>query len=137
MAIIDDHSRRDHPRPVEQSLKTWPGIWIAWNMSLVTNGDMRANCMWTNGPALRSRHIDHLTASLGVAVHPTAQTVTGQPGERIKIERCFRSVRNGCMSTLQGPYARRYSMPPSRYGSTVSIDPTTTRWAPPKHGLHA
>ena len=52
-----------------------------------------------NGPAFRSQHLSQITASLGVAlVHSTPY----QPEGRGKVERWFRTVREGFLSRWQG-----------------------------------
>ena len=52
-----------------------------------------------NGPAFRSQHLSQITASLGIAlVHSTPH----QPEGRGKVERWFRTVREGFLSRWQG-----------------------------------
>jgi transposase InsO family protein len=52
-----------------------------------------------NGPAFRSRHLDEITASMGIAL---AHSQPYKPQGRGKIERFFRTIRTQFLPTFQG-----------------------------------
>jgi len=97
IAIIDDHSR----------MITHGQFYLSENLAcyldclehaLLKRGLPRKLYV-DNGPAFRSRHLEHVTASLGIAlVHAKPY----QPQGKGKIERFFRTVRNDFMFSFKG-----------------------------------
>lgn len=97
VAIIDDHSR----------LITHGQFYLSENLAcyldclehaLLKRGLPRKLYV-DNGPAFRSRHLEHVTASLGIAlIHAKPY----QPQGKGKIERFFRTVRNDFMFSFRG-----------------------------------
>lgn len=97
VAIVDDHSR----------LITHGQFYLSENLAcyldclehaLLRRGLPRKLYV-DNGPAFRSRHLEHVTASLGVAlIHAKPY----QPQGKGKIERFFRTVRGDFLSGFKG-----------------------------------
>lgn len=97
VAIIDDHSR----------LITHGQFYLSEKLScyldclehaLLRRGLPRKLYV-DNGPAFRSRHLEHVTAALGIAlIHAKPY----QPEGKGKIERFFRTVRGDFLSGFQG-----------------------------------
>jgi len=97
IAIIDDHSR----------LITHAQFYLSENLACYLGCLERAlskrglprKLYVDNGPAFRSRHLEHVTASLGIAlIHAKPY----QPQGKGKIERFFRTVRNDFMFSFKG-----------------------------------
>jgi len=97
IAIIDDHSR----------LITHGQFYLSENLGCYLNCLQHAllkrglprKLYVDNGPAFRSRHLEHVTAALGVAlIHAKPY----QPQGKGKIERFFRTVRAEFLSGFKG-----------------------------------
>ncbi len=97
IAIIDDHSR----------LITYGQFYLSENLACYMDCLERAllkrglprKLYVDNGPAFRSRHLEHVTASLGIAlIHAKPY----QPQGKGKIERFFRTVRSDFMFGFKG-----------------------------------
>lgn len=97
LAFIDDHSRLV---PHGQFyLSEGLGSYLdALEQALLKRGLPRKLYV-DNGPAFRSKHLEHVTASLGIAlIHSRAY----KPQGRGKIERFFRTVRSQFLSGFKG-----------------------------------
>jgi len=97
IAIIDDHSR----------LITHGQFYLSENLACyldclehaLSKRGLPRKLYVDNGPAFRSRHLEHVTASLGIAlIHAKPY----QPQGKGKIERFFRTVRNDFMFSFKG-----------------------------------
>ena len=97
IGFIDDHSRlvpcgRFY---LSEALSSYLD---AFQWALLTRGLPRKLYV-DNGPAFRSRHLEYICASLGISlIHSKPYTPQG----RGKIERFFKSVRSGFLSTFEG-----------------------------------
>jgi hypothetical protein len=96
-AFLDDHSRLvPHAQfYLSESLNSYLH---ALEQALLKRGLPRKLYL-DNGPAFRSNHLEHITASLGIAlVHSSPY----KPEGRGKIERFFRTVRGQFLSGFNG-----------------------------------
>ena len=95
IAFLDDHSRLI-PHGEFFFSENLESFLKAFKIALLKRGLPRKLYV-DNGPAFRSKHLEHLTASLGIAlVHSRPYTPQG----RGKIERFFRSVRSQMLSCI-------------------------------------
>ena len=95
IAFIDDHSRLI-PHGQFFLNENLDAFLECFKVALLTRGVPRKLYV-DNGPAFRSKHLEHLTASLGIAlVHSPPFTPQG----RGKIERFFRTVRTQFLSGI-------------------------------------
>jgi putative transposase len=97
LAFIDDHSRLvPHGQfYVSEGLGSYLD---ALEQALLKRGLPRKLYV-DNGPAFRSKHLEHITASLGIAlIHSRAY----KPQGKGKIERFFRTVRSQFLSGFHG-----------------------------------
>jgi putative transposase len=97
LAFIDDHSRLV-PHAEFYLTESLPSYLKALEEALLTRGLPR-KIYTDNGSAFRSHHLEHVTASLGIAlIH--AQPY--KPQGKGKIERFFRTVRGDFLSCFTG-----------------------------------
>ncbi len=96
IAFIDDHSRLIPYAEffLHENLKAFLEC---LKVALLTRGLPRKLYV-DNGPAFRSKHLEHLTASLGIALVHSRPYV---PQGRGKIERFFRTVRTQFLSRIK------------------------------------
>lgn len=97
IAFLDDHSRLlPHAEFfLSENLHSWL---VAFRRALLTRGLPRKLYV-DNGAAFRSRHLERICASLGIAL---THTPPYTPQGRGKIERFFRTVRTEFLSCFQG-----------------------------------
>ena len=97
IAIIDDHSRLvPHGEfYLSERLSSYLDV---LEQALLKRGLPRKLYV-DNGPAFRSRHLEHITASLGIAL---VHSKPYKPQGRGKIERFFRTVRQGFLYGFNG-----------------------------------
>jgi putative transposase len=97
IAFIDDHSRLV-PCGRFYLSEALPSYLDAFEWALLTRGLPRKLYV-DNGPAFRSRHLEYICASLGIAlIHSKPYTPQG----RGKIERFFKTVRSGFVTAFEG-----------------------------------
>lgn len=95
-AFIDDHSRLI-PHAEFFLSERLDNFLIALRKALRMRG-LPKKLYVDNGPAFRSGHLEHICASLGIALRHAKPY---QPEGKGKIERWFRTVRDGFLSTLK------------------------------------
>jgi transposase InsO family protein len=97
LAFIDDHSRLV-PHAEFYLSESLPSYLKALEEALLTRGLPR-KIYTDNGSAFRSHHLEHVTASLGIAlIHARPY----KPQGKGKIERFFRTVRSDFLSGFRG-----------------------------------
>jgi transposase InsO family protein len=97
LAFIDDHSRLV-PHAEFYLTESLPSYLKALEEALLTRGLPR-KIYTDNGSAFRSHHLEHVTASLGIAlIHARPY----KPQGKGKIERFFRTVRGDFLSCFKG-----------------------------------
>jgi transposase InsO family protein len=97
LAFIDDHSRLV-PHAEFYLSESLPSYLKALEQALLTRGLPR-KIYTDNGSAFRSHHLEHVTASLGIAlIHARPY----KPQGKGKIERFFRTVRGDFLSGFKG-----------------------------------
>ncbi len=97
IAFIDDHSRLV-PHAEFYLSESLPSFLKALEEALLTRGLPR-KIYTDNGSAFRSHHLEHVTASLGIAlIHARPY----KPQGKGKIERFFRTVRGDFLSCFKG-----------------------------------
>jgi transposase InsO family protein len=97
LAFIDDHSRLV-PYAEFYLTESLPSYFKALEEALLTRGLPR-KIYTDNGSAFRSHHLEHVTASLGIAlIHARPY----KPQGKGKIERFFRTVRGDFLSGFKG-----------------------------------
>jgi transposase InsO family protein len=97
LAFIDDHSRLV-PHAEFYLTESLPSYLKALEEALVRRGLPR-KIYTDNGSAFRSHHLEHVTASLGIAlIHERPY----KPQGKGKIERFFRTVRGDFLSGFKG-----------------------------------
>lgn len=97
LAFIDDHSRLV-PHAEFYLTESLPSYLKALEQALLTRGLPR-KIYTDNGSAFRSHHLEHVTASLGIAlIHSRPY----KPQGKGKIERFFRTVRGDFLSGFKG-----------------------------------
>jgi len=97
LAFIDDHSRLA-PHGQFYLSEGLASYLDALQQALLKRGLPRKLYV-DNGPAFRSKHLEHITASLGIAlIHSRAY----KPQGKGKIERFFRTVRSQFLSGFHG-----------------------------------
>ncbi len=97
IAFIDDHSRLV-PHAEFYLTESLPSYLKALEEALLTRGLPR-KIYTDNGSAFRSHHLEHVTASLGIAlIHARPY----KPQGKGKIERFFRTVRSDFLSGFKG-----------------------------------
>jgi transposase InsO family protein len=97
LAFLDDHSRLI-PHGEFYLSEGVSAYMDALQQALLKRGLPRKLYL-DNGPAFRSKHLEHVTAYLGIAlIHSRAR----KPQGRGKIERFFRTVRGQFLSGLRG-----------------------------------
>jgi len=97
IAVIDDHSRLV-PHGEFYLTERLSSYLDTLEQALLKRGLPRKLYV-DNGPAFRSRHLEHITASLGIAL---VHSKPYKPQGRGKIERFFRSVRQGFLCGFNG-----------------------------------
>ena len=97
LAFIDDHSRLV-PHAEFYLYETLTAYLIALEKAFLTRGLPR-KIYTDNGSAFRSHHLEHVTASLGIAlIHARPY----KPQGKGKIERFFRTLRSEFLSCFKG-----------------------------------
>jgi hypothetical protein len=97
LAFLDDHSRLI-PHGEFYLSEGVSSYMDALEQALLKRGLPRKLYL-DNGPAFRSKHLEHVTASLGIAlIHSRAR----KPQGRGKIERFFRTVRGQFLAGFRG-----------------------------------
>ena len=97
IAFLDDHSRLvPH---AQFYLSEGLSAYLDALEQALSNRGLPRKLYLDNGPAFRSKHLEHITASLGIAlIHSSPY----KPQGRGKIERCFRTVRSQFLPGFRG-----------------------------------